>query len=340
MYRQSGDTTLVFAGTAAFAVPTLNGLAADGHRITSVITQPDKPAGRGNILQQSPVKKAALELQLPVHQPLTLRDDAARALFTGLQPELIVVVAYGRILPSWLISLPRFGVLNLHGSLLPKYRGAAPIQWAMANGETETGVCTMKIDEGLDTGPVYLCDSTPIGPDETLQELSGRLADMGSELVKRTVAGVVAGTLHPREQDHSRATAAPILKKSDGYVDWRSPARAIYNRIRAFQPWPGAVTLFRGTPCKILKARVGLPSDGGEAGALVTLQSGRRLLAVTCGDSVLLELLEVQLPGRKPWAAADFLNSMRVVAGEKFHPLTDNGFRVQRNSSRSRDREP
>jgi methionyl-tRNA formyltransferase len=319
--------TIVFAGTAAFAVPALQGLCAAGYEVPGVITQPDRPSGRGQVLQAPPVKLAAIELGLSVHQPTSLDRPKTGALFEALRPDLIVVVAYGRIIPPWLIALPRYGIVNLHGSLLPRYRGAAPIQWAVANGETETGVCTMKIDEGLDTGAVYLCEKTSIGPDEPVPELSQRLAAMGSALMQRTVRGVFEGTLAPTPQDHSRATYAPILRKSDGHIDWRLPARTIHNRVRAFQPWPGAVTLFRGAPCKILKTQVGGAVPAGvqtEEGTLVAGLSARQSLAAVCGDGVLLELLALQIPGRKPWLAADFLNSMKVAPGEKFERVKDN----------------
>ena len=211
-------------GTAEFAVPTLERLVQEGYSIPAVITQPDKPSGRGQSMHASPVKRRAAELHLDVHQPATLKNDEARSFFEALHPDCIVVVAYGKILPAWLIRLPQYGVVNLHGSLLPKYRGAAPIQWAMANGETETGVCTMQIDEGLDTGPVYLCEKTTIQPEESVQQLSERLSTLGSELVVRTLGGIASGTLHATSQDNSRASLAPILRKQDGEIDWQASA--------------------------------------------------------------------------------------------------------------------
>jgi methionyl-tRNA formyltransferase len=319
--------TIAFAGTAAFAVPALDRLCADGHRIPAVVTQPDRPSGRGHNVHAPPVKQRALELKLPVHQPATLKDDAAREYFAKLGLDLIVVVAYGKIIPAWLISLPRFGVLNLHGSLLPKYRGAAPIQWAMANGEAETGVSTMKIDAGLDTGPVYLSGTTPIGPEETVEELTARLAAMGSELLSRTVTGVLMGTLDPVPQDNAKASYAPLLTKADGFLDWRLTAWELHNRIRAFQPWPGAVTRFRESSCKILRARVAKASNdalaGGTEGTLRT-DGGRRTIEVICGEGSVLEILELQFPGRKPWTAMEFMNGMQPQPDEKFHPVTDN----------------
>ena len=287
-----------------------------GYAIEAVITQPDRPGGRGQTLQPPPVKIKALELRIPVHQPATLKDDAARQLFAGLLPDLLVVVAYGKLLPPWLLALPKFGAINLHGSLLPRYRGAAPIQWAMANGEGETGVCAMLLDEGLDTGPVYACEKTPIDPDESVQQLSERLAILGNDLMKRTVAGIFAGTLSPTPQDHSRATLAPILTKQDGIIDWNLPVRSIYNRMRAFQPWPGSKTEFRGMVCKVLKARVGAAAPAAAEPGTIVL--GQRALSVACGDGVLLEVLEIQLPNKKPQSGADFINGLRVQPGERF----------------------
>jgi methionyl-tRNA formyltransferase len=307
---------IVFAGTSSFAVPILEVLHGGPYSIPAVVTQPDKPAGRGQTLHAPPVKTKALELGLPVYQPTTLKNEEARDLFTRLAPELLVVVAYGKLLPRWLLELPRFGAVNLHGSLLPRYRGAAPIQWAVANGDAETGVCTMRLDEGLDTGPVYACEKTIIDPDESIQKLSERLSILGQGLMTRTIAGIVAGTLPAVPQDHTRATLAPILTKQDGIIDWSLPARSIHNRIRGFNPWPGTRTTFRGEPCKILKSRVRNEASSVSAGTIVT--GAERSLTVMCGDGILLEVLELQLPNRKPQSGLDFLNGMRVGVGENF----------------------
>ena len=308
---------LVFAGTSSFAVPILERLFKAGYPIVGVVTQPDRPAGRGQTLQPPAVKSKAIELGLAVHQPVTLKTDEARRLFETLSPELLVVVAYGKLLPQWLLDLPRFGAVNLHGSLLPRYRGAAPIQWAMANGDPETGVCTMKLDAGLDTGPVYACEKTTIDPNESVQDLSERLARLGCGLMERTLTGIVAGTLKASPQDHAHATLAPILKKEDGNIDWALPAHAIHNRVRAFHPWPGTRTSFRGAVCRILKSRVKGPAPGGDPGTLIVAPGPERYLAVVCGDGSLLELLEVQLPNRKPQTGMDFVNGFRVQPGEK-----------------------
>jgi methionyl-tRNA formyltransferase len=309
-------------GSSAFAIPALAKLRDHGYQIAGVITQPDKPSGRGQSVQAPPLKTSALQMGLPVFQPSTLKDEAARALFESLAPDLIVVVAYGKILPRWLIQLPRFGCLNLHGSLLPKYRGAAPIHWAIAEGETVTGVCTMQMDEGLDTGPVLLCAESSIGHDETVKELSSRLAEMGADLTVRTVEGVVSGLLKPRPQNHELATVAPILKKHHGFIDWRSPAEAIHNRVRAFNPWPGAVTRFRGAVCKILRSRIAGPAPEGAAPGTI-IMSGKSL-TVVCGNSVLLEIAEVQPESRKPVTGGEFANGARIQTGEKFDLVMDN----------------
>lgn len=310
------DFNLVFMGSAEFAIPTLRRLYEDGYRIRSVVTQPDKPAGRGRALEATPVGRAAIAAGIRLERPLTLKDDNARALFRELAPDAMVVVAYGKIVPPWLIALPRFGVINLHGSLLPKYRGAAPIQWAIANGEAETGVCTMRIDEGVDTGPVYLSESTPIGPEETVEELSARLAELGAALTARTLEGIRDNTVTPTEQDHRHATLAPILKKADGVIQWETSALQIHNRIRAFTPWPGAVSRFRGAVCKILKSKVSsLRTEGAQPGEIVEC---KKMLVVACGDGQALEILMIQAENRGPTSGVEFANGRRINPGERF----------------------
>jgi methionyl-tRNA formyltransferase len=313
-------------GSATFALPTLERLFEKGHSITGVITQPDKPTGRGQTMQGPPVKKKAFDLHLPIYQPKSLKDDEAHSLFEALAPEMIIVVAYGKILPPWLVRFARYGSINLHGSLLPKYRGAAPVHWAVANGETETGVCTMKMDEGLDTGPVFACERTLINPDESFQQVYDRLAAMGASLMERTIRGFVDGTLQAQPQDDSQATVAPMLKKEDAYIDWTMPARAIHNRVRAFNPWPGTVTKFRSGLCKILRTRIGDPHPAlsqreRESGLLVV---SKQSLGAVCGDSTLLDILSIQPENRKAVSGADFANGARIRAGEKFEPLMDN----------------
>jgi methionyl-tRNA formyltransferase len=320
---------LAFMGSATFALPSLNALFEKGYPITGVITQPDKPSGRGQSLQSPPVKKRAFDLHLPVFQPKSLKSDETQSLIPALEPDMIIVVAYGKILPGWLLQFPRYGCINLHGSILPKYRGAAPVHWAIANGEETTGVCTMLLDEGLDTGPVYLCEETNIGPDETAPQLYDRLGELGAGVLIETVNGIVNGTLQPKPQDDSLATLAPILKKEHGFIDWSMPAIEIHNRVRAFNPWPGTVTKFRGTRCKILKT-VAAVCDRRQTGAhRAPLQSGsivfsKNSLAVVCGDGTLLEILLIQPENRKPVSGADFANGARIQADEKFVPLMDN----------------
>ena len=312
---------MVFMGSATFAIPTLTKLFEAGYRISGVITQPDKPSGRGQAVQAPPVKKKAMELHLTVYQPKSLKDDEAQTLFKTLAPDMVIVAAYGKILPPWLLQLPKYGCINLHGSLLPKYRGAAPVHWAVANGETETGVCAMQMNEGLDTGPVFSCKETPIGPEETVQQVYDRLAEVGAGLMLQTLPGIVNGTVHARPQDDSKSTFAPILKKEHGFIDWKMPAAQIHNRVRAFNPWPGTVTKFRGAACKILAAKVAGPDPAREPGSIVAT---KRSLAVICGDSVLLEVLSIQPENRKPVSGADFANGARIQADEKFQPVVDN----------------
>ena len=330
---------LAFMGTATFALPSLNLLFEKGYPITGILTQPDRPGGRGQSLQQPPVKKRAYELHLPVYQPPSLKTNEARQVIEALEPEAIVVVAYGKILPSWLLQFPARGCINLHGSLLPKYRGAAPVHWAIANGETKTGVCTMLLNEGLDTGPVYLSEETDISPEESVSELYDRLAVLGAPLLDATLKGIDEGGLKPAPQDDSKASYAPILKKEDGFIDWHLPALKIHNLVRAFNPWPATVTKFRGATCKILrtgfpisnfesrisnrleirdsKFEIGDPTPG-------TILVSKGSLAVICGDGLPLEILSIQPQNRKPVSGGDFANGARIQPDEKFEPVMDN----------------
>jgi methionyl-tRNA formyltransferase len=303
----------VFCGTPQFAVPTLEKLVDAGFRVQLVVTQPDRPKGRGLELVQSPVKQSALKLNLPISQPERIKtNDEFRAQLTALKPDAIIVVGYGRIIPQWMLDLPSLGNINLHASLLPKYRGAAPIQWAIANGETVTGVTTMRIDAGLDTGDILLQQQLPIAPDDTAETLAPRLASIGADLMVETLRGLKAGTIRPRPQDNSQASLAPILKKEDGLVDFSRSAEEIFNRIRGFQPWPGAHTKFRGKSLQIIKARL-VP----EALPLAELQTRVDRLLVGCGYKTSLEFLEIQLEGKKRISAADFVRGYRPQPGEK-----------------------
>ncbi len=304
---------LIFCGTPRFAVPTLEKLVEAGFRIHLVVTQPDRPKGRGLELVQSPVKESALKLNLPIAQPDRIKtNDEFRAQLTALKPDAIIVVGYGRIIPQWMLSLPRLGNLNLHASLLPKYRGAAPIQWAIASGETVTGVTTMRIDAGLDTGDILQQHELAIAPDDTAETLAPRLAAIGADLMVDTLHALQAGAIHPRQQDNSQASLAPILKKEDGLVDFSRTAAEIVNLIRGFQPWPGAYTKFRGKTLQIIQAR---PATAVAPQAELHADSNR--LVVGCGNHTSLELLEIQLEGKKRTSASDFLHGYRPTPGEK-----------------------
>ncbi len=304
---------LVFCGTPRFAVPTLEKLVAAGFPVRLVVTQPDRPKGRGLELVASPVKLSALSLNLPVIQPDRIKaNDAFRAQLTALKPDAIIVVGYGRLIPQWMLDLPRLGNINLHASLLPRYRGAAPIQWAIAKGETVTGVTTMRLDAGLDTGDILLQKELAIAPDDPAETLSPRLASIGSDLMVETLRGLQAGTIHPRPQDNSHASLAPILKKEDGLVDFTRPAAEIVNHMRGFQPWPGAYTQFRGKNLQVLKAQ---PATDLLPPAELRVLGDR--LVVGCGQETSLELLELQLEGKKRTSARDFIHGYRPQPGEK-----------------------
>ena len=305
---------IVFCGTPAFAVPALRELI--GHSdflIEGVVTQPDRPRGRGGEIFTSPVKAQALAAGIPVYQPLKIRSEEAQEYFARIAPDVVVIIAYGQIIPARLIAIPRLGWINLHGSLLPKYRGAAPIHRAIANGETRTGLTTMSIDAGLDTGPALLAWETEIGPDETAPELYARMAEAGAPLIVETLRGLAGGLITPVAQDNSQATFAPPLKKEDGRIDWSLPARVIYNRIRGFQPWPGAFTLFRGKQCAIW----GKPAASGFAGMPGAIRFDGGEVHVACGDGSAFRLEFVQIEGRKRITAREFVNGARLVEGER-----------------------
>jgi methionyl-tRNA formyltransferase len=306
---------LIFCGTPQFAVPSLEKLAAAGFDLRLVVTQPDRPQGRGMELTASPVKQSALKLGFPVVQPDKIRkNEEFQKQLREINPDAIVVVGYGRIIPPWMLELPRFGNINVHGSLLPKYRGAAPIQWAIASGETVTGITTMRLDEGLDTGGILLQREMPILSGDTAVTLAPRLAALGADLLLDTLHGIEQGTVVPVPQDHSRATLAPILKKEDGLIDFSRSATEIHNRLRGFQPWPGAYTSFRGKNLKIVAGQA-----AGNAGPLSPGElrvAGDRLLA-GCGSGTALELMQVQLEGKRAMAAREFVNGYGPKAGEK-----------------------
>ena len=306
---------VVFCGTPQFAVPTLDALVSAGHEVRLVVSQPDRPSGRGQQLSVPAVKQRALALGLPVVQPQTIKNNTEfRAQLEQLRPQAIIVVAYGRIIPQWMIDLPPLGNLNAHASLLPKYRGAAPIQWAIANGETVTGVTTMRIDAGLDTGDMLLQAEIPIAEEDTAVTLSPKLAQLGAALMVETLQRLEAGKLSPTPQDHAHATLAPVLKKEDGRIDFLRSAHEIHNRLRGFQPWPGAFTNFRGNSLAIVSARPLTPGSELVPAGRIRLLADR--LLVGAGSDAALELLEVQPEGKKKMSAADFVNGYRPKSGE------------------------
>jgi len=310
---------LVFCGTPSFAVPTLNAVLRAGHEVAIAVMQPDRHGGRGLKTVVPPVKQAALDAGIPFVQPEKIKSNTElRSQLEHISPDAILVVAYGRIIPKWMLDLPRFGNLNLHGSLLPKYRGAAPIQWAVANGEPTTGVTTMRLDEGLDTGDILMQRELAIAPDQTSQALYPLLAEMGAALMVETLDALASNTITPQKQDDSLATLAPILTREDGRMDFSHPAMWIYNRWRGFQPWPGAWTLLGGkklTAHRLMplepSAFSGEPADPGA----IRVEESR--LFVRCGERTWLELVEIQLEGKKQMRAADFLRGHPLKTGNR-----------------------
>ena len=308
---------VVFCGTPAFAVPTLRALldAAD-FRVRLLVCQPDRPSGRGLQLTAPPTKELAIARGVAVAQPAQIKNNEEfRAQLRAIAPQAIVVVAYGRIIPPWMIALPKLGNINVHASLLPKYRGAAPIQWAIALGETMTGVSTMRIDVGLDAGDILLKSEVPIEAEDTAETLAPKLAAAGAPLLLETLRGLDAGNITPRPQDHSQATLAPLLKKEDGYIDFQRTAAEVANRLRGFTPWPGAYASFRGKKLHVWKVRLagGLPNLP-EPGVLCA--NGEHLY-LQCGQRTSLEILELQLEGKRRMTAREFLNGYRPQPGER-----------------------
>lgn len=304
---------LVFMGTPEAAVPTLRRCLADGHEIAAVWTQPDRPAGRGLHLIESPVKKLAVLHNLVIVQPQKIKTQEALDLFKSRGADAAIVVAYGRILPpSFLQAMPR-GCINVHFSLLPAYRGAAPVNWSIVNGESQTGVSTMLMDEGLDTGPILLQRAHEIGPHETAPELMSKLAEMGSELLSETLRRL--NEIQPSTQNDADATFAPVLHRSEGLIDWRLDAVEIERRVRGFQPWPSVFTLLRGRRLTIWRGEVEQHLyEGGEAGEVFA--AGPEIV-VSCSNGTSLRLLEVQLEGKRRMSANDFLNGKHVMVGER-----------------------
>ena len=307
-------------GTPESAVPTLKRCVDDGHEVLAVWTQPDRPAGRGNKLKASPVKEYALSKGLTVHQPSKIKTDETLALFTEREFDLAVVVAYGRILPATFLRAPRLGCINVHFSLLPKYRGAAPVNWAIVRGESVTGVTTMLIDEGLDTGPILLQRASPFEEGETAPQVLERLSRVGADLLGETLARL--GEIEPRPQREEEATHAPLLRREDGVIDWTHDAFDIERRVRGFQPWPNAYTFYGGRRLIVWRATasqaqayVGDNTHQEQRGEIIEAHGDA--LTVSCGSETLLRVAELQLEGKQRMSARDFVNGMRVRAGDK-----------------------
>jgi methionyl-tRNA formyltransferase len=302
---------VVFLGSGAFAIPSLEALIGAGHQVAAVVTQPDKEKGRGRAVTAPPVKPVALAHGLTVLQPRRVKEPEAQAALRELAPDVQVVVAYGQILPTSVIEIPRLRTVNVHGSLLPRYRGAAPVQWAIVRGEHETGVTTMLIDAGLDTGPTLLARTEPIRDDDTADVLEARLAALGASVLLETLAGLEGGTLAAVPQDADHATLAPIIRKEDGVIDWTAPAMEIERRVRGFHPWPGTSTALGGRGLRVLRARA---ADGaGEPGTVTAID--REGIHVACGASSALVLLDVQPESRRAMPAPAFAAGARLSPG-------------------------
>ena len=304
---------IVFMGTPDFAVPSLKALVEAGHEICGVFTQPDKPKNRGMKLQQPPVKEYAVSAGLTVFQPVKMRDGEALEILRTLNPDLIAVAAYGKILPVDILELPRLGCINVHSSLLPKYRGAAPINWAILNGEDETGVTIMYMAEGMDTGDILTQAQTSIDLDENAAQLFDRLADMGAKLLVDTVAALEAGKVHPIPQDEAQATRAPMLSKELSPLNWVRTARQLHDQVRGLYPWPAATAILDGIRCKVLRTEITGETTGSAPGIVV--QADKKGLRVACGDGRILDILELQPDGKKPMAAPAFLLGHPIPQG-------------------------
>ena len=305
---------IVFMGTPDFAVPCLQALIDDGHDICAVFTQPDKPKGRHGVLSAPPVKELALKYDIPVYQPDSLKNDEIKSFFASLGADLALVVAYGKILPEEFLNAPKYGCINMHASLLPKLRGAAPIQWSIINGEKRSGVTAMQMDKGLDTGDILLSESVEIRDDETAQELHDELSVLGAQVMRKTLLMLQKGVLLPIRQDDSQSTYAPILTKELSAIDWQKSALQIHNQIRGLYPWPGASAVLNGKTLKIHSAKL-LGKTEGEPGEVVF---NDRRLCVACGDGNAVELLVIQAPGKKAMPVTDYLRGNPVVLGTIF----------------------
>jgi methionyl-tRNA formyltransferase len=309
---------IVFCGTPEFAVPSLRRLAERPEfSIEAVITQPDRPRGRGQQVSNSPVKDLAVELGLQIYQPEKIGSESSQEFLIRIAPDAVVIIAYGQIIPARLLTIPRLGWLNLHGSLLPRYRGAAPIQWAIANGENVSGLTTMQINAGMDTGPILLRREVEIGADETSPELSARMTAIGAELIAESLVRFDRGEISPIPQEEQGVSHAPILKKEDGRIDWARPAQQIYNRMRGFTPWPGSYSTFRGQISHLW----GRPETRGTAATSVVpgeIIPSTKGIYVICGEGTCLRLESVQVEGRKKISVREFANGARVTSGDRF----------------------
>jgi len=306
---------LVFLGTGDFAVPSFEAVLLAGHEVLALITQPDREKGRGQRVKAPPIKPVAEGRGVRVLQPRRIREEAVVQALRDLRPEILLVVAYGQILPKAVLEIAPRGAVNVHASLLPRWRGAAPIQWAIASGDAETGVTTMLLDEGLDTGPLLLARGTAIGPDETASELSPRLAALGAELLVTTLRGLEDGSVVPLPQDGAKATLARILTKEDGRLDWSLPAATLACRVRGFHPWPGAFAVFEGRTLKMLRVRAEDAQDSNPHPPGTVLAIGENGVVVACADGSRLRLLEVQPESRKAMSAAAFAQGTRLRPG-------------------------
>lgn len=305
---------IVFMGTPEFAVPCLQKLIDCGHEVTGVFTQPDKPQGRKMILTPPPVKELALANGIPVYQPVKMRDGTALEMLKEANPELAIVVAYGKILPKEILEFPKYGCINIHASLLPKLRGAGPIQWSVINGFEKTGVTSMQMDEGLDTGDMLISREIEIGENDTAGDMHDKLSVIGAEVLEETINALIAGELKPEKQNHDEFTYAPMLSKELSPIDWNAPASEVHNKIRGLSPWPSATAVLGGKKVKIHKSI--LVSDSGKSAGEI-IESGKRLV-VSCGDGKCIEILNLQAEGKKAMSAADFMRGNAVNIGDKF----------------------
>ena len=305
---------IVFMGTPEFAVPCLQKLIDCGHEVTGVFTQPDKPQGRKMILTPPPVKELAIANGIPVYQPVKMRDGTALEMLKEANPELAIVVAYGKILPKEILEFPKYGCINIHASLLPKLRGAGPIQWSVINGFEKTGVTSMQMDEGLDTGDMLISREIEIGENDTAGDMHDKLSVIGAEVLEETINALIAGELKPEKQNHDEFTYAPMLSKELSPIDWNAPASEVHNKIRGLSPWPSATAVLGGKKVKIHKSI--LVSDSGKAAGEI-IESGKRLV-VSCGDGKCIEILNLQAEGKKAMSAADFMRGNAVNIGDKF----------------------